>query len=146
LEANNKNLSKLEAFIFLLGLIVKDATHPLKMQTMQLLQKKEMHCKPPCYWYKAFCSFPNYGHSRSLITYCSIIVHGKFFHVANTIISIIVFPNGVVDFIIGEKPNHHTWVIYCCKWMIMSMMIVHIAPLLSWQKTYLQCKLTILHI
>jgi hypothetical protein len=118
----------------------------LRRQIVQLLQKKEMHCKPPCYWYKTFCSFPNYNDSRSLITYHSIIVHGKFLRVTNTIISIIVFSNGAVDFIIGEKTTHPTWVIYCCKWMIMSMMIVHIAPLLSWQKTYMQCKLTILHI
>jgi len=39
----------------------------------------------------SFCSFPNYNDSRSLITYRSIIVHGKFLHVANTIISIMCF-------------------------------------------------------
>ncbi len=105
-----------------------------------------MHCKPPCYWYKTFYSFPNYNDSRSLTTYCSIVVHAKFFHVANAIIFIIVFSNCAIDFIIGEKTRHHTSIIYCCKWMIMSMMIVHIAPLFSWQKTYMKCKLTILHI
>jgi hypothetical protein len=118
----------------------------LKRQIMQLQQKKEMHCKPPCYWYKTFCSFPNYNDSRSLTTYCSIVVHAKFFHVANAIIFIIVFSNYAIDFIIGEKTRHHTFIIYCCKWMIMSMVIVHIAPLFSWQKPYMKCKLMILHI